>query len=74
MKCNLLTQGKYANNKTGFKGVTWNKQRKKWQAQIKVNGMEKYLGRFTAPEDTARAYDKAARKYHGEFTYTNFPG
>ena len=55
-----------------YKGVTFDKRRKKWQAKIVVNGRKQYLGSFNNQLDGARAYDRAARKYHGEFAALNF--
>jgi len=57
---------------SGFKGVTWRKNRRKWLAMIKVDGRQTYVGMFPTAEDAAYAYDDAARKYHGEFARTNF--
>jgi hypothetical protein len=45
----------------------------KWQAQIAAEGRHLYLGLFESPELAAKAYDRAARKYHGEFAATNSP-
>ncbi len=44
-----------------------------WIAKIVLNRESKYLGYFNNEEDAARAYDRAAIRYHGDFAYTNFP-
>ena len=46
-----------SNNKSGFRGVHWDKQHSKWRAFIKDNGLSKYIGLF---DDIALAV--AARK------------
>jgi hypothetical protein len=37
------------------RGVTWHKRDKKWQAQVKVNGRNHYLGQFASKEVAERA-------------------
>jgi hypothetical protein len=54
-------------NASGYKGVYWHKQRRKWAAMICVNGHRIYLGLFVEILDAAQAYRDAALKYHGEF-------
>ena len=44
-----------------------------WRAQITVNGTSIKLGCFADEADAARAYDRAAREYHGEYARLNFP-
>lgn len=56
---------------SSFKGVSWKSSRKKWQAQIKVNGIVKYLGLFDNERNGAIAYNEAAQKYHGDFALLN---
>jgi hypothetical protein len=56
-----------ANNTSGFKGVTWNKRRGNWMAQIAGGGKNKYLGYFDTAEAAHAEYCAAARKYHGDF-------
>ena len=41
-------------------------------SHIKINGKIIYLGTFKTNIDAAKAYDKAAKKYHGEFANLNF--
>ncbi len=50
-----------------YKGVTWNKQCKRWVAQINKD----YLGVFKSEIEAARAYNKEALAYHGEFARIN---
>jgi hypothetical protein len=55
-----------------FKGVTWHKARRKWSAQIMVDGKHFGLGNFTDEVEAAKAYDAKARATWGEFARTNF--
>lgn len=57
-----------------FKGVTWDKGREKWMAQITINGINKNIGRFTSESDAAKAYDAAAIEMFGEFAKLNSGG
>lgn len=58
-------------NTSGYKGVTWNKDAHKWQAQIKVDYKHIYLGVFEDKVQAAKTYNTAALKYHGEFAKLN---
>ena len=70
---NTRHQQKQARVKSSqYKGVHWQKDIKKWQACIRVNMKSVYLGLFTSEIGAAKTYDKAAKKYHGEFARTNF--
>ena len=59
------------NNTSGYKGVIFLRDVEKWGAQIMVNRKNKNLGRYKDKKDAARAYNKAAVKYFGEFAKLN---
>jgi hypothetical protein len=54
-----------------YKGVSWH--RINWQASIRFRGKAHHLGTFSDEADAAKAYDRAALKYFGEFARLNFP-
>lgn len=66
-----MRTGKYKNNISGYKGVHWDKNSKKWKAQIRINKIETHIGLYVAVEDAAVAYNAMATKYHGEFARLN---
>lgn len=51
------------NNKTGVKGVHWHAKRDMWEAQIKIEGRTKFLGRYGSLADAKRAREKAEAFY-----------
>lgn len=51
--------------RAGLKGASW--ARSKWQAHIKRDGVNHYLGRFDTEEAAHFAYMSAANRLHGEF-------
>ena len=68
-----MNRGIPPNNTSGYRGVFRDKRSGKWRAAIKINYKQIRLGNFIIKEDAARAYDTAAKKYHGEFARLNFP-
>jgi hypothetical protein len=53
---NQHNQGIKSNNTSGFQGVTWSAQKKKWHARITIDGRQKHLGFFDSPEAAAEVY------------------
>lgn len=70
---NAMNKRASKSNKTGYKGVFWNKQHQKYCAQIYINGKSKRFAYSDSPEVSALAYDKMAKKIFGEFAKLNFP-
>lgn len=58
-------------NTSGYKGVSWDKERKKWQCRIGLNEKTIHLGRFKDKIVAAITYNEAAEKYFGEFARKN---
>jgi hypothetical protein len=64
---NLCNCERRKDNRSGFKGVGWSKQKKKWRARIAFNGRQRELGFFDTPELAHMAYAAAAAELHGDF-------
>ena len=63
---------KQKNNTSGYKGVYWDKSKKKWRAQIKKDN-KIHIGMFDIIEEAARAYDAKAKELFGGYAQLNFP-
>ena len=61
---NLMNTGLWENNTSGYKGISWYKRYKKWEAKICVNYKQIYLGRFKGLSDAIKARKKAELIYH----------
>lgn len=51
-------------NTSGATGVTWDKAREKWRAQIRINGKVTGLGRFETFEQAREAHREAKARAH----------
>lgn len=63
---------KYKNKSSTYKGVCWDKSRKKWLVSLKQGYNQIHIGRFDSEIHAAMAYDIWAKDLFGEFSYTNF--
>lgn len=81
--CNLRMATRAENNRnvglrkdntSKYKGVSiaTNCHIKKWLAQIQFNKKKMYIGRYETAKEAAKAYDRKAKEYFGEFARLNF--
>jgi len=70
---NSANAKKKSNCSSQYKGVSFNKGRKKWEARVCISYKDKRIGYYTSEEEAARAYDKAAREKFGDYACLNFP-
>ncbi len=66
---NMANRDVLSTNTSGYRGVVWIDEKKKWRANIS----SEYLGYFSDPTCAAKAYDKAAIERWGKFARLNFP-
>jgi hypothetical protein len=60
-----------AETSSRYKGVYWHKPSGRWLVQIRIDGHKTHVGYFSDEVEAARAYDAAARQYHGEYAKLN---
>jgi hypothetical protein len=64
---NQYNRGKYKNNKSGYKGVSFNKALNKYSAQMRIKDVKKHIGYFETAELAKDAYDNMAKNIQKEF-------
>ena len=64
---NMHNSGLFRNNKSGIKGVTFDKESGKWKAHIAVHRKQNTIGRYDTLELAYQARCEASKRLHGEF-------
>ncbi len=64
---------KKENKKTRYNGISWRKDMGKWRVRLTVNGRRESFGYYANETEAAKAYDRVAKKYRGEYACLNFP-
>ena len=70
---NSMNKTKTSKNTSGYKSISWNKEKQKWHARIKRNYKSIHLGYFSDIEDAREIYNKNAKELFGEFAYLETP-
>lgn len=60
------------NGTSKYLGVHWHNYHKKWASKLRRYNKVIHLGYFENEIEAAKAYDIAAKKYHGDFARLNF--
>jgi hypothetical protein len=68
---NTANSSKRKTNKAGYKGVSWNKRYKKWEAYLTKDYKHVFLGYHDTKEKAALAYNSGAMIHFGNFSRLN---
>jgi len=68
---NQQNSTKKINNKSGYKGIVFRSDVKKWRAQIGIDGKPQSLGYFKDKIQAAIVYNETAKKLFGEYANIN---
>lgn len=68
---NMANSPKRTTNRSGFKGVSWNKRYGKWEAYLTKDYKRVFLGYFDDIREAAKAYNTRAKKEFRAFANLN---
>ena len=68
---NHRNQRKTPGTSSQYKGVSWDRRKQKWRAQIRKDYKQQWLGYFADEDEAARAYNVAAQEHFGRFALLN---
>lgn len=71
---NNRRRGHDRRNRSGFRGVSWNRRDGIWQVKITVDNKVRHVGQYDDLIEAALAYNRAAEANFGEFAVLNQVG
>lgn len=66
---NAMNKPNQANNKSGMRGVCWDKKRNKWYVYININKKRRHLGRFDSYDDAVQIRLDAEKEFFKYFRH-----
>ena len=66
---NMMNTAGWSRGTSSYKGVSWHKQSRKWQAAIRIDGKAVTFGRFNTELEAAECYNLAAKTHHNQYYY-----
>ncbi len=66
LKGHRKRKGLLSSNQSGYKGVSWNRKKKRWHVVVQVNGRYRRLGSYIDVHEAGRVVE-AFREQHGLF-------
>ena len=66
---NAMNQKLSSRNKSGHKGIFWDKNRNKWRVTISINKRPVMVGRYDTIEEALMARDEAEDRYYQDYKY-----
>ncbi len=68
---NLMNRNKPSNNTSGYKGVSYCKRDKVWEAYINADNKKEHIGKYKNIKDAVVAYNNRAYELYGEYAFSN---
>jgi len=68
---NGMNRPKNKNNRSGYKGVSYDPRQNRYAAELMVKGIRYRKSGFKTAKEAATYYNELAKKHHGEFAKLN---
>ena len=67
----MNTRKRSSNTSSIYKGVSWSKERNRWEARIRKDKRKYHIGYFHDGREAARAHNRKAMELFGEHAHLN---
>jgi hypothetical protein len=68
---NMSNRPGHRGTSSKYRGVSWSAARLKWKVAIQKDGVSYHAGYYVTEPAAAQAYNRLAKKLHGEFAHFN---